>query len=150
MTDKQIDWKTLVSDSEQFKAILKKNNHKWENHPQVPYAVIGYDDGTLGFLYNGDQDLYHRLGGDEAGEGGKKVIQFSKESSLDRQVNGSHYKNFKIQPVEFIHANGLDFLQGNIIKYIMRHKAKHGLKDLEKAKHYIDLLIELEYGEEAI
>ena len=65
---------------------------------------------------------------------------------LETQVGGSHYKEFKIQPVEFIHANKLDFLQGNIIKYTMRHKKKNGKQDLLKARHYLDLLIELEYG----
>lgn len=65
---------------------------------------------------------------------------------LQTQVGGNHYKDFKIQPVEFIHANGLDFLQGNIIKYTMRHKEKNGKQDLLKARHYLDLLIQLEYG----
>lgn len=64
-------------------------------------------------------------------------------TALDEQVGGSHYKDFEIQPVEFIHRNGIDFLSGNIIKYVCRWKAKGGLQDLEKAKHYVELLIEL-------
>lgn len=64
-------------------------------------------------------------------------------NALDEQVGGSHYKDFEIQPVEFIHRNGIDFLSGNVIKYLCRWKSKGGLNDLEKAKHYIDLLIEL-------
>lgn len=67
-------------------------------------------------------------------------------SSLKSQVGGDHYKQFKIQPVEFIHQNGLGFIQGCIIKYICRYKSKNGIQDLEKAKHFIDLLIEMEYG----
>lgn len=63
---------------------------------------------------------------------------------LDTQVGGDHYKKFKIQPVEFIHANNLPFIEGNIVKYIVRWREKNGLKDLEKVKHYVDLLIELE------
>lgn len=66
----------------------------------------------------------------------------------DRQEGGSHYKTFAIQPVEFIHKNGIPFIEGNIIKYILRHKQKNGLEDLNKAKHYIDLLIEQEYQPE--
>lgn len=66
--------------------------------------------------------------------------------SLKQQVGGTHYKDMKIQPIEFIHANGLDFLQGNVVKYVTRFRAKNGKQDLLKAKHYIDLLIELEYG----
>ena len=64
-------------------------------------------------------------------------------TALDEQVGGSHYKDFVIQPVEFIHRNGIDFLSGNIIKYVCRWKAKGGIEDLKKAKHYIELLIEL-------
>ena len=63
---------------------------------------------------------------------------------LDVQVDGDHYKQMKIQPVEFIHANGIPYLEGNVIKYVSRWKNKNGVADLEKAKHYIELLIELE------
>jgi len=65
-------------------------------------------------------------------------------SALDTQVAGSHYKTLKIQPVEYIHANGIGYAEGNVIKYLTRWKDKGGIADLEKAKHYIDLLIELE------
>ena len=61
------------------------------------------------------------------------------------QIGGDHYKGYKIQPVEFIHANEIPFLEANVIKYVMRHKDKNGLEDLQKAKHYIDLLIQLQY-----
>lgn len=65
-------------------------------------------------------------------------------SSLDTQVAGSHYKTLTIQPVEYIHANGIGYFEGNVIKYVSRWRAKNGIADLEKARHYIDLLIELE------
>jgi hypothetical protein len=65
-------------------------------------------------------------------------------SALDVQVGGGHYKNHRIQPVEFIHANNVPFIEGNCIKYLMRWREKGGVKDLEKVKHYVDLLIELE------
>ncbi len=65
-------------------------------------------------------------------------------SALDVQTGGSHYKELKIQPVEYIHANGLGFCEGSIIKYITRWRAKNGIEDLKKARHFIDLLIELE------
>jgi len=67
-----------------------------------------------------------------------------KDSPLSTQVGGSHYKTMKIQPVQYIHANGLGFCEGSVVKYITRWKSKGGVKDLEKAKHFIDLLIELE------
>lgn len=65
-------------------------------------------------------------------------------SSMDKQIGGSHYKSMKIQPVEFITANNIGFCEGNAIKYICRHKSKGGIEDLEKAKHYIEILIEQE------
>lgn len=65
-------------------------------------------------------------------------------SALDTQEGGSHYKDKAIQPVQYIHANGLGFCEGNVVKYVTRWRDKNGLADLRKAKHYIDLLIELE------
>jgi hypothetical protein len=67
-----------------------------------------------------------------------------RQSALDVQVGGSHYKDFAIQPVEFIHRNGIPFVEGNCIKYLCRWREKGGVADLEKVKHYIDLLIEME------
>lgn len=63
---------------------------------------------------------------------------------LDTQVAGSHYKGKKIQPVEYIHANNLNFLEGCIVKRITRWRDKDGFQDLEKIKHEVDLLIEME------
>lgn len=65
-------------------------------------------------------------------------------SALDVQVAGNHYKDLAIQPVEYIHANNIGYFEGNVIKYVSRWRKKNGIKDLEKAKHYIELLIELE------
>jgi hypothetical protein len=65
-------------------------------------------------------------------------------SALDTQVGGQHYKDKAIQPVEFIHANHLGFCEGNVVKYISRWRQKNGIADLQKAKHYLELLIELE------
>ena len=65
-------------------------------------------------------------------------------NALDKQVAGSHYKDLPIQPVEYIHANAMGYLEGNVVKYVSRWRKKNGIADLEKAKHYIELLIELE------
>lgn len=67
------------------------------------------------------------------------------ESALDVQVGGSHYKQFKIQPIEFIQRNGIPFIEGNIIKYTCRRGSKNGPQDIEKVKHYCDLLLDLCY-----
>jgi len=64
--------------------------------------------------------------------------------ALKKQVGGGHYKNLNIQPIEFIHANNLSYIEGCVIKYITRWRNKNGVEDLEKIKHYIDLLIDLE------
>lgn len=62
--------------------------------------------------------------------------------ALDVQEGGDHYKTKKIQPVEYIMANGIGFMEGNVIKYVSRWKDKNGVEDLKKARHYLDLLIE--------
>ena len=67
-------------------------------------------------------------------------------SALDSQVGGQHYSRLLIQPVVYIHSNDLPFIEGNIIKYVTRWRHKNGLQDLEKARHYLQLLIELETG----
>ena len=69
-------------------------------------------------------------------------------SSTDVQIGGDHYKKYKIQPIEFYHANGVPFIEGSIIKYTMRHKEKNGAEDIKKVIHYAQLLLELEYGED--
>ena len=66
----------------------------------------------------------------------------------DTQVGGDHYSKMKIQPSEFINKNEMLFAEGNAIKYICRHINKGGKQDLEKAKHYIDMIIERDYGDE--
>ena len=66
--------------------------------------------------------------------------------SFKKQVGGNHYKKYKIQPVEFIIKNNIGFVEGNIIKYVLRFKEKGGVQDLEKAKHYIELLIDSSKG----
>lgn len=68
--------------------------------------------------------------------------------ALDKQVSGDHYKSFKIQPAEYNHANNIGFLEGNVIKYVSRYKNKNGKKDLEKAIHCLEILIQLEYPDE--
>lgn len=69
------------------------------------------------------------------------------DSATEKQVGGTHYKT-AIQPVQYIHANGLNFFEGNVIKYITRHRSKGGKVDLEKAMHYIEMLIQFEYKEQ--
>lgn len=81
-----------------------------------------------------------------------RVSRYNEEDSAkDKQVGGSHYKQFNIQPAEFIFENGEQLHPNdsvtlwNVIKYIMRHREKGGEEDLEKAEHYIQLLREHTY-----
>ena len=67
--------------------------------------------------------------------------------ALDVQIGGGHYKQMAIQPIEYTTKNGLGFIEGNIIKYVTRHRFKGGAEDIKKIKHYCDLLLELEYSE---
>ena len=59
---------------------------------------------------------------------------------------GQYYRGFNIQPSKFINKNKILFAEGNVIKYVCRHQGKGGKEDLEKAKHYIDMIIERDYG----
>lgn len=68
-----------------------------------------------------------------------------KKSQLRIQVDGNHYKNLVIQPAEYSFKNELNWHQGEIIKYVTRYNLKNERKDLEKARHLIDMLIEFEY-----
>lgn len=62
-------------------------------------------------------------------------------------MGGEHYKKYKIQPVEYAMANGLNYCQANAVKYVTRYKDKGGIEDLKKAIHNIEILIELETNE---
>lgn len=68
------------------------------------------------------------------------------KTALDRQEAGDHYKNMRIQPVEFCQANGLGYCESSVIKYVCRHKRKNGAEDIRKAIHFLELLLDLEYG----
>lgn len=65
----------------------------------------------------------------------------------DTQVGGGHYRELPIQPVEFITKNRIPYIEGCVIKYVCRHRAKNGRQDIEKAIHYLQLLLEQEYPE---
>lgn len=104
-----------------------------------PRAHTDKDNQTQGTLYKpSDQHIRANFG----------TVKDEKQTALDVQIGGGHYKDFAIQPIEFTMKNSLNFCQGNIIKYVCRYNHKNGIEDLKKAKHYIDLLIQLEYQDE--
>ncbi len=60
----------------------------------------------------------------------------------EKQIGGGHYKDYAIQPLDYILANNIPWCEANVIKYVTRWRSKNGVEDLKKARHYLDLLIE--------
>lgn len=87
----------------------------------------------------------------EWGESKKILLEHStyqgrsiNDKASEQQIAGRHYKKFKIQPAEFCHVNNIPYLEASAIKYLCRWRDKNGVEDLQKAKHFIDLLMEYE------
>ena len=132
------------------------------------YEYMGLMKGSVhdAFVYTntlGDVEYHFTLNGrkwaladvdcEEAPEPNEKLLDvintdLKQDSVLDIQHGGSHYKDKKIQPIEYITANNLDFCQGNIVKYVTRHKDKNGAEDIRKVIHYAQFILKFEYGEE--
>ena len=80
---------------------------------------------------------------DVIGQNGNDGLHYEQPAS-STQVGGSHYTDMAIQPFTYIHANGLGFAEGCVVKYVSRWRAKNGIEDLRKARHFIDMLIDAE------
>ena len=78
---------------------------------------------------------------DTIGQNGNDGLHYQAAS---QQVGGRHYADMAIQPFHYIHLNGIGFAEGNVIKYVSRWRNKNGLEDLKKARHFLDMLIEME------
>lgn len=74
----------------------------------------------------------------------EQKTQVSVTSPMKTQIGGDHYKKLVIQPVEYVHKNGIGYMEGSAIKYLSRWRDKGGKADLLKAKHFIELLLEME------
>jgi len=131
--------------------------------PGYAYEVLFEDEGEWGYVYQVRELLtdsiinckvsknrfevlktYDALRNTEQT---KEIVDIVSGSALDKQISGTHYKGCKIQPIEYIHANNLDYFQGNVVKYVTRHKDKNGAGDIKKAIHYLELILELQYKE---
>jgi hypothetical protein len=66
----------------------------------------------------------------------------------EKQIGGSHYNNKAIQPIDYILENKLGYCEGNVIKYVTRHKDKNGAEDIKKAIHYLQFILANDYGEQ--
>lgn len=69
------------------------------------------------------------------------------QTPTSQQVGGTHYSSMKIQPIDFIAVNKLGFMEGNVVKYVARHKTKNGAEDIRKAIQYLNFILQYEYGE---
>ena len=96
------------------------------------------------------QEVKQQMKGDTTNEktiDKPKNINADETDTIKAQYGGTHYTVLQIQPWEIIEANGLDFWEGNVIKYVLRYKNKNKAEDLKKARHYLDYLIARESKE---
>jgi hypothetical protein len=136
-----------------IKIVTKEHEYQGLYHDTVIENAQYITDDTMGFKHNGKNWTIARDDVVFVHDGVVSTKQPDAEhtggsvSALDKQVSGDHYKDCKIQPIEYIHANGLSYLEGNVIKYTTRHSKKNGKADIEKAIHYLELILEMEYKE---
>lgn len=74
---------------------------------------------------------------------------YGSDGEIDKreQIGGDHYNNKKIQPIDYILENNLPYCEGNVVKYVTRHKEKNGAEDIKKAIHYLRFILANDYGE---
>lgn len=129
----KIKGKSLCS-SLQDEQIQVMQKTLFEDHRDLPSLDITLQPGEE---IKDEADLMGRLFSTE---------RIGPESLRNTQHGGSHYKGMKIEPVTIIHENNLDFFQGTVLRYIMRHKLKGGAVDVKKAIHFCQMICEFQYG----
>lgn len=151
---------------------VKRKLSMWEGITYPPISLADFDEFTVSYFNSsvpypavcfeesGDyqwDSAYFELGEKKDNIPHKvdvsitpQDVEGKQQSALDKQVSGDHYKDCGIQPIEYIHANGLSYLEGNVIKYTTRHSKKNGKQDILKAIHYLELILEMEYKDESI
>ena len=122
----------------------KKNNLTFaESHAKLYADMINYEEQeNMGMMDEAIKETVQ--------DKGFKKTDLQKEAmkATLKQVGGNHYKDCKIQPIEYIVGNDLTFCEGNAIKYITRHRRKgEGRRDIEKAIHYLEMILETEYND---
>lgn len=112
------------------------------------WLIEEWNDGYLNFSEDDEQEeIRKRIEVEIARLISNNVKQKTTEQASDEQVGGNHYKKYEIQPTEFCVRNNIGFLEGNVIKYTLRHADKNGVQDIDKAIHYLKLLKQYKYGE---
>lgn len=76
-----------------------------------------------------------------------KDIEVKEVTPKDKQVGGNHYQSLAIQPIDYILENKLSYCEGNVIKYVTRHKNKNGAEDIRKAIQYLQFILANDYGQ---
>lgn len=127
------------------KIVTKDHEYQGLYYDTVIEDASYINDDTMTFKHNGKDWVIAR--DDVVFVSDTTPIKPDTTSALDKQVSGSHYKDFKIQPVEYIYANNIPFLEANVIKYTSRHRAKNKAADIKKAIHCLELILQMEYGE---
>tara|TARA_R100000315_G_C5147534_1_gene84449 strand:+ start:90 stop:470 length:381 start_codon:yes stop_codon:yes gene_type:complete len=122
----------------------KKNNLTFEeSHAKLYADMINYEEQeNMGMMDEAIKETVQ--------DKGFKKTDLQKEAmkATLKQVGGNHYKDCKVQPIEYIVGNDLTFCEGNAIKYITRHRRKgEGRRDIEKAIHYLEMILETEYND---
>ena len=122
----------------------KKNNWTFEdNHAKLYADMINFEEQqNMGMMDEAIKETVQ--------DKGFKKTDLQKEAmkATLKQVGGNHYKDCKVQPIEYIVGNDLTFCEGNAIKYITRHRRKgEGRRDIEKAIHYLEMILETEYND---
>jgi hypothetical protein len=129
-------------------------------HPLVTRdgkLAIGFRQRDPEYPLNWDRETYpYSLGERSYGADGRCSAQGESPGDLfllletpsRQQVGGAHYKSLPIQPAEYCQRNKLTWCEANVVKYVTRHREKNGRQDIEKAIHYLELLLELEYPTE--
>jgi len=122
----------------------KKKNWTFEdNHAKLYADMINFEEQqNMGMMDEAIKETVQ--------DKGFKKTDLQKEAmkATLKQVGGNHYKDCKVQPIEYIVGNDLTFCEGNAIKYITRHRRKgEGRRDIEKAIHYLEMILETEYND---
>lgn len=123
-SDKNKDWKTVTLST---------------SKKPLSHTITMMEDEITKLTDEQLERMAHNLGKPRT----RMQVAEPEKAALDVQVGGAHYKGYAIQPVEFITKNNLGFLEGSIIKRVVRWRDKNGIEDLNKIKHEVDLLIQL-------
>ena len=83
----------------------------------------------------------------EAKAFGDLIKAHMETKATSKQVAGDHYAQQEIEPIEYTLANDLGYCEGNVVKYITRHKLKGGKEDILKAMHYLQFILDYQYGD---